>query len=95
MTSSVALEQKALDYREERIAYWNAYERRKASRYYHEQIARIYCSLVPPGRRVLELGCGEGELLAALEPSRGTGIDFPPTMIGLFPVSTSWTVSSD
>ena len=32
--------------------------------------------LIPPGKRVLELGCGRGDLLAALEPSRGVGVDF-------------------
>ena len=32
--------------------------------------------LIPPGKRVLELGCGRGDLLAALEPSYGVGIDF-------------------
>jgi len=32
--------------------------------------------LIPPGKRVLELGCGSGGLLAALEPSYGVGVDF-------------------
>jgi SAM-dependent methyltransferase len=32
--------------------------------------------LIPPGKRVLELGCGRGNLLAALKPSYGVGIDF-------------------
>jgi ubiquinone/menaquinone biosynthesis C-methylase UbiE len=32
--------------------------------------------LIPPGKRVLELGCGRGDLLAALKPSWGVGIDF-------------------
>ncbi len=32
--------------------------------------------LIPAGKRVLELGCGNGELLATLEPSYGVGIDF-------------------
>jgi SAM-dependent methyltransferase len=32
--------------------------------------------LVPPGKRILELGCGRGELLAALQPSYGVGVDF-------------------
>ena len=32
--------------------------------------------LIPPGKRVLEFGCGRGDLLAALEPSYGVGIDF-------------------
>jgi SAM-dependent methyltransferase len=32
--------------------------------------------LIPPGKRVLELGCGLGDLLATLQPSYGVGIDF-------------------
>lgn len=72
---------KALRYRAERISYWNNYERRRPGRYYHEEIRRIYQFLVPPGLRVLELGCGEGDLLAALKPRRGVGIDFSPRMV--------------
>jgi SAM-dependent methyltransferase len=34
--------------------------------------------LIPPGKRVLELGCGRGDLLAAMEPSYGVGVDFSP-----------------
>jgi SAM-dependent methyltransferase len=37
--------------------------------------------LIPPGKRVLELGCGRGELLAALQPSLGVGVDFSPNTI--------------
>ncbi len=37
--------------------------------------------LIPPGKRVLELGCGSGDLLAALEPSYGVGVDFSPSAI--------------
>src|SRR5215470_16819377 len=37
--------------------------------------------LVPPGKRVLELGCGSGHMLAALEPSFGVGVDFSPKTI--------------
>ncbi len=73
--------EKALRYREERIGYWKNYERRRAGRYYHEEIRRIYQFLVPPDLRVLELGCGEGDLLAALKPRRGMGIDFSPRMV--------------
>src|SRR5260370_17428885 len=32
--------------------------------------------LIAAGKRVLELGCGRGDLLAALKPSYGVGIDF-------------------
>ena len=81
MTNTLANENRALHYREDRISYWNTYERRRLGRYYHNEIARIYQFLVPPGQRVLELGCGEGDLLAALKPSRGVGVDFSPAMV--------------
>jgi len=68
-------------YREQRIGYWNKYERRRATRYYHDELTRIYQFLVTPNRRVLELGCGEGDLLAALKPSHGVGVDFAPEMV--------------
>jgi ubiquinone/menaquinone biosynthesis C-methylase UbiE len=74
---------KARRYRDQRIEYWNNYERRKPGRYYHEEIARIYEFIIPPGRRVLELGCGTGDLLAALAPSYGVGVDFSPRMVAL------------
>jgi len=37
--------------------------------------------LIPPRKRVLDLGCGSGDLLAALEPSYGVGVDFSPRAI--------------
>jgi SAM-dependent methyltransferase len=37
--------------------------------------------LVPPGSRVLDLGCGDGELLAALRPAHGVGLDLSPAAI--------------
>lgn len=48
---------------------------------YHRRINRVYQLLLPTGLRVLELGCGEGDLLAALKPSYGVGVDFAPAMI--------------
>ena len=31
--------------------------------------------------RVLELGCSSGDLLAAMQPARGVGVDFSPAII--------------
>src|SRR5579871_490716 len=54
--------------------------RDKAAFFHSED--RLYLKfLIPPGARVLELGCGTGNLLAALEPSVGVGVDFSETMI--------------
>ena len=37
--------------------------------------------MIPAGRSVLDNGCGSGDLLAALRPSRGLGIDISARMI--------------
>jgi SAM-dependent methyltransferase len=49
--------------------------------YFHAEDIRYLRFLIPPGLRVLELGCGTGNLLAALDPVEGIGIDFSPAMI--------------
>jgi SAM-dependent methyltransferase len=54
---------------------------RRRNRTYHRLIESVMRFLVPPGARVLEIGSGHGELLAALEPSRGVGIDVSPRMV--------------
>jgi SAM-dependent methyltransferase len=43
---------------------------------YRQDDRKFMRFLIPPGKRVLELGCGRGDLLAALEPSYGVGVDF-------------------
>ena len=48
---------------------------------YHGLLERYYKFYVPAGSRVLEIGCGTGDLLAALQPSEGVGIDLSPEMI--------------
>ena len=45
-------------------------------RYSREEHYRYLRFLVPEGLRVLDLGCGSGDLLASLKPSYGVGIDF-------------------
>jgi SAM-dependent methyltransferase len=54
---------------------------RKLNAVYYGEDRRFMRFLIPPGKRVLELGCGRGDLLAALEPSYGVGVDFSPTAI--------------
>lgn len=56
---------------------------REASRWYHQLLKRYFRFLVPEGARVLELGCGLGDLLAAVKPSRGVGVDFSPSVVSL------------
>jgi SAM-dependent methyltransferase len=53
------------------------------NRYYAKEVARLVGSMILPGSRVLEVGCGLGDLLADLAPSRGVGIDVSPRMVEL------------
>ncbi|MGA2181620.1 MAG: bifunctional class I SAM-dependent methyltransferase/glycosyltransferase family 2 protein [Bryobacteraceae bacterium] len=75
-------------YSGERVAFWDEFAReigrwQPARRYYRAQLARLFAFSVPPGMRVLEVGCGTGDLLAALRPAYGVGIDFSAEMVSL------------
>src|SRR5205823_6100706 len=48
---------------------------------YYDAIERLARFVVPPGASVLEIGCGTGDLLAALRPSDGVGVDLSPRMV--------------
>ena len=49
--------------------------------YFYEQDRAYMGFLVPPGLRILEIGCGNGQLLASLNPSHGVRIDLSLNMI--------------
>jgi ubiquinone/menaquinone biosynthesis C-methylase UbiE len=73
-------------YLRERAAHWDEVARNSDrfnswGGYYHERLGDVYAMLVPPGQRVLELGCALGDLLARLRPSYGLGIDLSGEMI--------------
>ena len=54
---------------------------REKSSFFHREDEIYLRFLIPKGARVLEIGCGTGDTLAALEPSYGVGIDISPAMI--------------
>lgn len=72
-------------YQQERVEHWDMVAERPArfsqSGYYHRRLGEIFRFLVPEGQRVIEIGSGNGDLLAALRPSRGVGIDFSPATV--------------
>jgi SAM-dependent methyltransferase len=54
---------------------------RRKSWYYHQELQRFCRDTIPPGQSVLEIGCGTGELLAAVDPGEGVGVDLSPKMV--------------
>lgn len=50
---------------------------------YHGRLQELFAEAIPPNQKVLELGCGEGHLLASLRPSLGVGIDHDVGVINL------------
>lgn len=49
---------------------------KKMNRFYHKSLEKYITFIIPEGRRVLEIGCGMGDLLQATKPAYGYGIDF-------------------
>jgi cyclopropane fatty-acyl-phospholipid synthase-like methyltransferase len=50
------------------------------NRAYYEDLARLHHLLVGPGLRVLEIGCGMGDLLASVRPAHGVGVELDPAL---------------
>ena len=76
----------ASNYSKKRQVCWNTIASRTGdkklwSRYYHNRLLQVYKLLIVPGQRVLEIGCGEGDIIGGLEPGTGVGIDFSDKMI--------------
>ena len=49
--------------------------------YYHKRLEHIFQFLITPKQRVLEIGCALGDLLAAVDPEFGVGLDFSSEML--------------
>ncbi|OQX81381.1 MAG: glycosyl transferase [Bacteroidetes bacterium 4484_249] len=56
---------------------------KKRNRFYHKILEKHISLIIPEGSRVLELGCGTGDLLNSVKPSVGVGIDFSAKMIAI------------
>lgn len=77
-----------LERRSHRVRVYDTLAERRAlwlerARYYHATIHRIVETLAPPGTRVLEVGCGLGDLLAYLRAHgcRCVGVDISPRSV--------------
>lgn len=56
---------------------------KKRNRFYQRTIERQFAFIIPEGSIVLELGCSTGDLLNAVKPSIGIGVDFSATVIDI------------
>ncbi|CAB1059581.1 Glycosyltransferase [Olavius sp. associated proteobacterium Delta 1] len=73
-------------YQQERIIHWDQVAPKKANPkrpgfYYQQLVEHYYKFFIPSGKRILEFGCGHGDLLSSLQPSVGVGVDFSHKMI--------------
>src|SRR5687767_3017082 len=85
-TAMTAYAQREADQRRERVALYDRFaEERDAwrarNRAYYDGIERLARFVVPENASVLEIGCGTGDLLAALRPREGVGLDISPRSI--------------
>jgi SAM-dependent methyltransferase len=64
-----------IDQRASTLSHWKGW-----GGYYRKRIESIYQFLIPAGMRVLEVGCGRGDLIAAVRPSYGVGTDLSQKM---------------
>jgi SAM-dependent methyltransferase len=65
----------------ERIApFWDYWHHKNG--YYHHKMTQLIRGMVPPGARILELGSGTGDLLAALKPAAAIGLNVAEALTG-------------
>src|SRR5215472_7254413 len=81
-----SLDEAQVRYGQARRLHWNQVARKLETwtgwgGYYHRRLTQVYQSLVSSGQSVLEIGCARGDLLAALKPATGVGVDFSEEMI--------------
>jgi SAM-dependent methyltransferase len=72
-------------YARHRAEHWDKLARRPPgalTRHYRNRVAEIYSHVAGECDRILEMGCGRGELLGALNPKEGVGVDLSEQMIG-------------
>lgn len=55
--------------------------RHPLARYYFSRVKKRLADLVESHSRILEIGCGDGELLASLRPLRGVGVDISAEVV--------------
>ncbi len=71
--------QKLIDYFDKQATERDNWKKRNS--YYHQSLEKLCRFIVPEFSHVLEVGSGTGDLLNALKPKHGVGIDISYKMI--------------
>ncbi len=84
--SATEFELREMQRRQARIAQFDSIAEVRAQTlnrhaYYTANLQRLVASFLVPSSRVLEIGCGLGDLLAAVAPQNSVGIDISPRMV--------------
>jgi len=58
---------------------YDAYKTR--NNYYYSHLKKLLAHFIPQDKKILEIGCGTGDLLEFLQPKHGIGIDISSEMI--------------
>src|SRR5229473_3135576 len=53
----------------------------RSNRYFYDRLKRVLQFIVEPGKRVLEVRCETGHLLASVKPSHGVGVEISDAMV--------------
>jgi ubiquinone/menaquinone biosynthesis C-methylase UbiE len=67
-----------------RAAHWDKLAQRPAgilTKSYRKRLAEVYSHVAGHCQSILEIGCGNGDLLNALKPTMGVGVDLSTNMI--------------
>lgn len=85
------------DYFERVASDWDRWHQKNA--YYHNKARNLIQGMIPPGSNVLQIGCGTGDLLAAVRPRRGIGLNLAHSLTELarrkYPHLEFYTVDVD
>lgn len=62
---------------------YDSYKQKNA--YYYKNLKKTYAELIPDAKnsKIIEIGCGTGDIIASLKPAAGMGIDISKSMIAL------------
>jgi ubiquinone/menaquinone biosynthesis C-methylase UbiE len=79
-------ESKRLAHSESIRTHYDAFAAERAdwiakNRWFYRRDLKNLQTIIPDGTRILEIGCGNGDLLEKLKPSFGVGVDISPRMI--------------